>query len=130
MSRNGPVCQIVAIELLAAWGPETLYPENDDMIARYNADPDAFAAAHFGLSLSDYHEWLDVRSVPLAAIRPSPALSVWFRSAARSGGPAIGSRYIGNATDGLRELARVSFLRFDCDLIDQFGKAAAGSSDP
>jgi hypothetical protein len=39
------------------------------MIARYTADPDSFAAAHFGLSVVDYYEWLDVRGIPLCGHR-------------------------------------------------------------
>ena len=64
MSRNGPVIYLAFIDLLTPQGDERLYPD-DDMIARYTADPDAFAAAHFGLSITDYYEWLDTGGIPL-----------------------------------------------------------------
>lgn len=63
MRRNGPVIHSVVLELLAPWGAETVYPD-DAGIARYTANPDGFAAAHFGLSESDYFEWLDTNGAP------------------------------------------------------------------
>jgi hypothetical protein len=36
---------------------------------RYNADPDAFAGQHFGLSKIEYLQWIDLDGAPLCCHR-------------------------------------------------------------
>jgi len=42
----------------------------DDEIARYNADPDGFAANHFGFeNVEDYREWVETSNAALCSER-------------------------------------------------------------
>jgi hypothetical protein len=68
MPMNDPAVQIWIANLKHAGGGETLYL-SDEEASRYNADPDGFAADHFGLSKVDYIEWLACHGAPLCKHR-------------------------------------------------------------
>lgn len=68
MSRNQPAEPIWSANLLTVWGGESVFL-SDDEAKRYNADPDAFAAKHFGLSKIEYYQWLDTEGSPLCSHR-------------------------------------------------------------
>jgi hypothetical protein len=68
MSRNGPAEPIWTVNVITVWGGENLFLTEAEA-KRYNADPDAFAARHFGLSKIEYYQWLDTEGSPLCGHR-------------------------------------------------------------
>jgi hypothetical protein len=69
MSRNGPAQQIWTVNIITVWGGEELIMRREADARRYHADPDAYAAAHFGLSKIEYYQWLDTEGSPLCGHR-------------------------------------------------------------
>ena len=49
-------------------GAENIYLDDAD-VPKYNADPDGFAAAHYGLSKLEYIEWVSCDGAPLCRHR-------------------------------------------------------------
>src|ERR1700735_3211097 len=68
MSRNSQAESIWTVNVITVWGGEQLYLSEDEA-KRYNANPDAFAAKHFGLSTIEYYQWLDTEGSPLCSHR-------------------------------------------------------------
>jgi hypothetical protein len=70
---NSPTVYIetlISISLATPWGGECMYvSEGDPRIATYEADPDSFAAKHFGLSKNDYVEWIKFGGMPRCGAR-------------------------------------------------------------
>jgi hypothetical protein len=50
------------------WGVKTLVIRRDDFV-RYQKDPDAFAAEHFGISKADYRAWIAHEGVAYCGAR-------------------------------------------------------------
>lgn len=69
MSRNKPPEKIWIANVITVWGGEDLYLYEDAEVDQYNADPDAYAASHFGLTKIEYYEWLDTDGSPLCSHR-------------------------------------------------------------
>ena len=68
MGRNSPAEQVWRTDVAVPGGGNTLYL-NDEEADRYNADPDAYAASHFGLSKIEYLQWIDLEGAPLCGHR-------------------------------------------------------------
>lgn len=68
MSRNKTSEPIWVANIITVWGGENLFM-NGPEAARYEADPDAFAANHFGLTKIEYYQWLDTEGAPLCSHR-------------------------------------------------------------
>lgn len=68
MSRNTQAEPVWLVNVAVPPGGRTLYLSTEEA-ERYNADPDAFAAAHFGLSKREYLEWLGLEGAPLCGHR-------------------------------------------------------------
>ena len=68
MSRNHPAEQVWVVNVAMPCGGNTLHLDREEA-EQYNADPDAFAAAHFGLSKIEYLQWLDREGAPLCGER-------------------------------------------------------------
>src|SRR4051812_26093523 len=59
-----------AFLLTGANGQGENYWLDEDEVARYNADPDGFAAKHFGFDdVDDYREWVVCNGAPLCSER-------------------------------------------------------------
>ncbi len=68
MGRNPPAEQIWRTNIAVPGGGNTLYLDSEEA-KRYNADPDAFAASHFGLNKIEYLQWVDLDGAPLCGHR-------------------------------------------------------------
>lgn len=68
MSRNGPAEPIWTVNVITVWGGENIFMNNAEA-KLYEADPDAFAAKHFGLTKIEYYQWLDTEGSPLCRHR-------------------------------------------------------------
>lgn len=68
MSRNGPAAPIWIANVATPRGGEDLHLDQEEA-AKYNADPDAYAARHFGLSKVEYLQWLDLEGSPACGHR-------------------------------------------------------------
>jgi len=66
MSLNKPATALWAACLACPGGAETIYLDGVEA-AKYNADPDGYAAKHFGLSLVEYLEWVRLDGEPYCA---------------------------------------------------------------
>jgi hypothetical protein len=64
MGRNSPAEQIWRINVAVPGGGNTLFLD-DEEAERYNTDPDAYAASHFGWSKIEYLQWVDLDGAPL-----------------------------------------------------------------
>jgi len=68
MSRNKPADQCWVANVITVWGGENIFMDRAEA-ALYAADPDAFAARHFGLTKIEYYQWLDTQGSPLCRHR-------------------------------------------------------------
>lgn len=68
MSRNGPAEPIWTVNIITVWGGANIFMSQAEA-KRYAADPDAYAARHYGLSKIEYYQWLDTEGSPLCAHR-------------------------------------------------------------
>jgi hypothetical protein len=68
MGRNSPAEQIWRANVAVPGGGSTLF-FNREEAERYNADPDAYAASHFGLSKIEYLQWVELEGAPLCGQR-------------------------------------------------------------
>ena len=68
MSRNAKAEPVWLVNVIVPPGGETLILTAEEAES-YNADPDAFAAEHFGLSKREYLQWLDLEGQPLCGHR-------------------------------------------------------------
>lgn len=68
MGRNSLAEQVWRTNIAVPGGGNTLYLDNEEA-EHYNADPDAFAASHFGLSKIEYLQWVDLDGAPLCGHR-------------------------------------------------------------
>ncbi|MGM5027701.1 hypothetical protein AB8B02_15885 [Tardiphaga sp. 862_B3_N4_1] len=68
MSRNSQAKPIWQTNIAVPGGGNFLYLDNEKA-ERYNADPDAYAADHFGLSKIEYMQWIDLDGAPLCGHR-------------------------------------------------------------
>jgi hypothetical protein len=50
------------------WGGESIYL-NKEEAEQYNADPDDYAARHFGISKREYREWIECGGTALCSQR-------------------------------------------------------------
>lgn len=55
--------------IIAVPGGATTIDIDGADVARYNADPDAYAAQHFGLTTAEYDEWIELDGAPLCRCR-------------------------------------------------------------
>jgi len=55
---------VFQVPVRTPWGCTSIFMTIPE-IEKYNADPDAYAAAHFGLSVSEYVEWIELEGVAL-----------------------------------------------------------------
>ena len=63
---NQPATAFWAACLACPGGAKTIHLDAVEA-AKYNADPDGYAAKHFGLSLADYLEWVRLDGEPYCA---------------------------------------------------------------
>lgn len=63
MPINGEAFSVWIAEVVVVGGVERLQL-SDEEAATFNADPDAFAAKHVGLSGEDYAEWIELEGCP------------------------------------------------------------------
>jgi hypothetical protein len=68
MSRNEASEAIWIANVTTVWGGEDIYMDAAEA-KRYDADPDAYAAKHFGLTKIEYYQWLDTEGAPLCSHR-------------------------------------------------------------
>lgn len=68
MSRNKPAEPVWVANVITVWGGENIFMDRAEA-ALYAADPDAFAARHFGLNKIEYYQWLDTQGSPLCSHR-------------------------------------------------------------
>jgi hypothetical protein len=68
MSRNSRAEPVWITNVAVPGGGNQLLLDADEA-ARYNADPDAFAGQHFGLSKIEYLQWIDLDGAPLCCHR-------------------------------------------------------------
>jgi hypothetical protein len=68
MGRNSPPEHIWRTNIAVPGGGNSLYLD-DEEAERYNADPGAFAASHFGLSTIEYLQWVVLEGAPLCGHR-------------------------------------------------------------
>lgn len=69
MSRNSKVEAIWVANVAVPGGGNTIFITTPEEAAHYNADPDAYAAEHFGLSKIDYLQWIDTDGAALCGHR-------------------------------------------------------------
>ena len=63
-----PADYFYALCFRTPWGGETTFVGQDEM-NQYNADPDAFAAKYFGLTVDQYREWIETQATALCSER-------------------------------------------------------------
>lgn len=68
MSRNKPAEPVWVANVVTVWGGENIFMNREEAHA-YEADPDAYAAHHFGLTKVEYYQWLDTQGAPLCRHR-------------------------------------------------------------
>ena len=68
MSRNSPAESVWRVNIAVPGGGNTIFLDREEA-GRYNADPDAYAASHFGLSKIEYLQWVDLDGAPLCGHR-------------------------------------------------------------
>ena len=68
MSRNSPAERVWRTNIAVPGGGNTLYLDSEEA-ERYDADPDTYAASHFGLSKIEYLQWVDLEGAPLCGHR-------------------------------------------------------------
>jgi hypothetical protein len=68
MSRNPKAEPIWIANVYVPGGGHDIYMNEEDA-DRYNADPDAYAAQHFGLTKIEYLQWIDLDGAPLCGHR-------------------------------------------------------------
>jgi len=68
MSRNSKAEPIWLVYVAVPSGANRLLLGAEEA-ERYNADPDGFAAVHFGLSKREYLQWVDLDGAPLCGHR-------------------------------------------------------------
>ena len=68
MSRNKPADPVWVANVITVWGGENIFMKQEEA-AEYEADPDAYAAKHFGLTKIEYYQWLDTEGSPLCGHR-------------------------------------------------------------
>lgn len=68
MSRNPKAEPVWIVNVAVPGGGNNLILEPDEAI-RYNVDPDAYAAEHFGLTKREYLQWIDLDGAPLCGHR-------------------------------------------------------------
>jgi hypothetical protein len=66
---NGPAQQEWYCCLSTPNGGETVGLRDASSVETYNSNPDAFAASHFGLSISEYREWIESKGGALCSER-------------------------------------------------------------
>jgi hypothetical protein len=64
---NSSDCFSIVVNVTTPWGGEDLYLADEAELARYQSDPDAFAAAHFKLTKAEYREWVTGYGTALCA---------------------------------------------------------------
>ena len=68
MAINEPAYALWIANVSRPGGKENIYLAEAD-VPKYNADPDGFAAANFGLSKLEYIEWVSCDGAPLCRHR-------------------------------------------------------------
>jgi hypothetical protein len=68
MSRNAPAEQIWIANVVVPGGGNDIYFDEQEA-HKYNADPDGYAARHFGLTKIEYLQWIDLDGAPLCGHR-------------------------------------------------------------
>ncbi len=69
MSGNSKSEAIWTANVAVPGGGNTIYFESREEAKTYDADPDAFAAKHFGLTKIEYLQWVDTDGAALCSHR-------------------------------------------------------------
>lgn len=69
MSRNPKATKIWIANVSVPGGYNTIFLADEREAHQYDADPDAFAGWHFGLSKIDYLQWVELDGAPLCGHR-------------------------------------------------------------
>ena len=69
MPINGPELEVLSVvNVRRPGGGETIYLKPSE-VPLFKADPDAFAAKHYGLTVAQYAEWVATEGAPLCGDR-------------------------------------------------------------